>query len=445
MDDGRIAYPHNLEAERALLGGLMMDPDRLARAAEIIDGDDFYRQDHAALFKLLQRMNSDGRVIDMVTVPDLVERDNNSDTYGGVEYVVQLPDHAPSTANLEHYARVVKEMSILRQVIKVGQGAAKKSFSQPEDIETLIEELTRDVLTLKAGADTRGWEQISLTIDAEVARIAELSESSDEVSGVSTGFVGLDKMLAGFQPSDLIVLAARPGMGKTALALNLVMNAALGGDVAVGVFSLEMGRGQLVTRLLSAEGMVQSEKLRTGRLDPDDWTRLTEAAETLRGARIHIDDTPGMSISGVRARARRLYAKDPTLKLIVIDYLQLMRGDDPRSPREQQVASISRGLKGLAKELGVTVIALSQLNRGVEQRAEKEPMISDLRESGAIEQDADIIMFIYRDDYYNEDSPDKGLAKVIVAKQRNGPTGDTKLVFQGEFTRFFDLAADAHL
>jgi len=300
----------------------------------------------------------------------------------------------------------------------------------------LVERAAQSLLTLRAGDGRRSWTQVSEVIDAELSRIERIGELEGAVTGTTTGFRDLDAKLNGWQPTDLVVLAARPAMGKTALALNFALNAALMDKVSVGVFSLEMSRGQLVTRLLSCLGEVDATRLRNGRLDAADWDRLLQASETLRQHPIFIDDTPGVSLSDIRARARRLKSTTPNLGLIVLDYLQLMQGDDPRQPRQQQISDISRGLKILAKDLEVPVIALSQLNRGVEQRQEKRPMVSDLRESGAIEQDADLILFIYRDEYYHPESADKGLAEVIIAKQRSGPTGTVKLAFRGSFARF---------
>jgi replicative DNA helicase len=307
----------------------------------------------------------------------------------------------------------------------------------------LVEETSQRLFQLNASNTSRSWSRISEVIDDELVRVQALANSgAASVTGVQTGFTRLDEMLAGMQRGDMIVLAARPSMGKTALALNLAQNAALLSEVAVGIFSLEMGREQLVARMLCTQGEVDATRLRTGNLRPDDWSKLDSASEVLRRCSIHIDDTPGITLSELRGRARKLAQQEPKLGLIVIDYLQLMQSEDPRTNRTQQVSDISRGLKALAKDLKVPVVALSQLNRGVEERADKRPLPSDLRESGAIEQDADVILFIYRDDYYNKDSPDKGLAEVIIAKQRNGPTGTVKLAYMGQFARFDDWAGD---
>ena len=434
-------HPQATEAERLLLGGLMRDSSEIDRITEIIEPDDFYRTEHQALFALLKDMHGKGIPIDAaVTVPDRVMRDGQPERFGGLEYVVELPDRVPATANLKHYAEVIREKALLRKLVHTAEFLREKALEQPEDVQILLKEASKRITDVGLSHGSRSWEPISMTVDEQLMEIEKANQQDGTTTGLTTGFVDLDQKLAGLHPTDLLILAARPGMGKTALALNLVQNVAIIEQVPVGVFSLEMSRGQLATRLLCCEGLVDAGRVRTGTLAQDDWDRLEEASETLRKAPIHIDDTPGLSIGEVSARARRLWAEQGnSLGLIVIDYLQLMRGDDARAPREQQISSISRGLKGLAKELGCPVIALSQLNRGVESRADKRPLVSDLRESGAIEQDADVIMFIYRDEYYNEDSLDVGVAEVIIAKQRNGPTGIVRLGFQGRFTRFDDI------
>jgi replicative DNA helicase len=386
-------------------------------------------------------MDAQGEPIEMVTVPERIQRDGKPDRYGGLAYVVQLPDHVPATANLSHYASVIRQKSVLRRLISHSQELVTQAFEQPDDVGLLLERASQQIFTLGHDNGKRSWQRISLIIDEELLRIQELGNQDASITGVTTGFSDLDKKLSGLQKGDLVILAARPSMGKTALALNMAQNAALMGDVAVGIFSLEMSRQQLTVRMLCTHGMVDAGKMRTGKLDADDWERLIEASDYLRRASVHIDDTPGITLRELRARARRLKQQDPKLGLIVIDYLQFMQADDPSVSRTQQVSDISRGLKALAKDLEVPVMALSQLSRNVESRADKRPMMSDLRESGAIEQDADVILFIYRDEYYNKESADKGLAEVIVAKQRSGPTGEVKLVFQGQYTRFDDLAS----
>ena len=429
-------FPNAIEAERALLGGLLQQPIHVLKVADIVTPEDFYRPEHQALFKLLVDMQGRSESIDLITVPDRIARDGQHERYGGVAYVVELPDHVPSTANLPHYAEVIKEKALLRSLIGTTQDLTNAAFQQPEDVGELLDRAARDMVSIGTGHDRRSWQRISLIVDEELLRIEKLAEKKGTTTGYTTGFLDLDAKLAGLQRSDLIILAARPAMGKTALALNIAQNVATLEEIAVGIFSMEMSRGQLITRMLCCHGLVNAGKVRTGTLDTEDWERFLDASEYLRKTKVHIDDSPGLSIGEVRTRARRLKTENPDLGVIVIDYLQLMKGEDPRSSREQQISSISRGLKGLAKDLDCAVIALSQLNRGVESRQEKRPLTSDLRESGAIEQDADVIMFLYRDEMYNKETLDQGIAEVIIAKQRNGPTGTIKLVFQGEYTRF---------
>jgi replicative DNA helicase len=420
----------------------MLHPQRLAEVRPVLKADDFYRPDHAQLYALLNRMDEASEPIDTITVTERIQREGLAERYGGVAYVVELPDHAMGASNILYYARVIREKALLRGLVSVGRNLADTAMGQPEDVGQLLERASRELSQLSASRDVQDWEQVSLIVDHTLSKLEAMAATAGSVTGLTTGFADLDDKLAGLQPSDLIILAARPAMGKTALALNIAQNAAIAGSARVAVFSLEMSRVQLVTRMMSCEARVDAGRLRSGTLEQPDWDALLEASDVIRRARIHILDTPGLSISEVRAACRRLASEHGKLGLVVIDYLQLMQGDDPRAPREQQISAISRGLKGLAKELDAPVIALSQLNRAVEARQNKRPLVSDLRESGAIEQDADIIMFIYRDEYYNPDSPDKGLAEVIIAKQRNGPTGTVKLVFEGRHTRFDNHVAD---
>lgn len=431
-----------MESERALLGGLILKPDQIPVVCEVARPDDFYLPAHTALFKLLVEMNGHGQSIDLVTVVDQITREGRADEFGGVSYVSELPDQVPSTSNLGFYASTVRDMSTLRGVIGAGRHVVDKAYAKPKDVAGLIEHVMKELTGISQGQGRRLWHQISLVLDEELHRMEQLAEKGGTTAGATTGFIDLDRCLAGLHPSDLLILAARPAMGKTALALNIAQNVAMIEHLPIGLFSLEMSRGQLVTRMMCCEALVDAGRVRTGQLETEDWERLAQADDRLRQARVFIDDTPGLSIGDLRTRARRLKAEHDDLGLIVVDYLQLMKGDDPRAPREQQISSISRGLKGLAKDLDCPVLALSQLNRGVESRADKRPLVSDLRESGAIEQDADIIMFIYRDDYYNPESADKGLAEVIVAKQRNGPTGTIKLAFQGQYARFDNYQED---
>ncbi len=437
MEEGR-ALPQSLEAERAVLGGLMLDPERVISMAELITPDDFYREAHKKLFRLMLDMAERGEPTEMVAVVERIVSAGKADEFGGLAYVSSLPDSVPSTENIEYYASVVRDRSLRRRLIVGAQEIANRVYTGEDELPELLDFAESTVFQVTQERTNQDWWSLGSVVDVEYTRIKKLADQRGEVTGTTTGYRDLDKMLAGMQRSDLIILAARPAMGKTALALNICQNAAHHGH-AVGVFSLEMSRGQLATRLLCAEARVSMSKVRVGMLSRDqDWPRLNEAHESLSRLQIFIDDTPGLTATQVRSKARRLKAENPNLAVIVVDYIGLMGGDSKLS-REQQVSASSRGLKALAKELDITVIGLSQLNRGVEQRTDKRPLLSDLRESGAIEQDADIIMFIYRDEYYNKESPDKNIAEVIVAKQRNGPTGTARLFFEGEFTRFENL------
>ena len=436
--------PVALEAERALLGGLMIAPARWSDVSDLVAPEDFYRPDHGALFELLKKMLSgeDKDAVELMTVVDRVRREGRAERYGGVAYIADLPNEVPSDANLAHYARLVKEKSVARSVLKLGRHIQARASSDPDDISELISDALNQLGVIGQTHQRKSWQPISALIDAEITRLDALKDMESRHTGYSTKFTELDAKLAGLQKTDLLILAARPGMGKTALALNIAQNVAKCEGKPVGIFSLEMSEAQIVNRLLCVEARVDASRMRRGELDTSDWTKLVKAENSLRQMKIHVDDTPGLSINDVRTRARVLKGNHPDLALIVIDYLQLMKGEDPRAPREQQISSISRGLKGLAKELDCAVMALSQLNRGVESRADKRPLISDLRESGAIEQDADVIMFIYRDEYYNTDTAEPNVAEVIISKQRSGPTGTVRLAWAAKYTRFDNCIAE---
>ncbi len=442
MSDGTISgFPQALEAERAVLGGLLMDPEQVPSIAEILTREDFYKGAHGRLFQLLLDRSNTGQTIDQLVIGELVASAASPEEYGGPAYVLGLADRVPSTLNLGAYAVVVKEKSVRRKLLLVASEITQNAQGGIEDLSQLLDFAEKNVFEVSQHGGSRDWHQLSQVIDEEWLKLEQLSEKRGEVTGVPTGFTELDRILAGLQPTDLIILAARPGMGKTALALNIAQNAALRGGAGVGIFSLEMGKGQLATRMLSSEARVDAHKMRTGYLSMnEDWPRLEEASERLYHAPIWIVDTPALTITQVRSKARRLKSEHPELGMLMIDYLQLMQGDGgPQQSREQQISAISRGLKGLAKELELPVMALSQLNRGVESRPNKRPMLSDLRESGAIEQDADAILFIYRDEYYNPESPDQGVAEVIVSKHRHGGLGTVRLAFQKQNVRFENL------
>lgn len=417
---------------------MLLDHEQIPSIGEVLVPEDFYSAAHAKIFELMLAQSSKGDPLDVLGLHDYIVASNTAEDFGGLSYISSLPEQVPSTENLEYYAKLVKEKSVLRQLIKVSAEINKKVMDGSEDLAELLNFAEQEVFQVAQQRSKKDWLPLNALLDEQWVKLEERSNHSGEVTGIPTGFIDMDRILAGFQRSDLIILAARPAMGKTALALNFAQRAAIAG-YGVGVFSLEMAAGQLAMRVLGSEARVDAGKMRTGMLSKaEDWPALEAANETLYHAPMFIDDTPGLSITQVRSKARRLKARNPNLSMIVIDYLQLMSAN--AQSREQEISAISRGLKHMAKELDLPVLALSQLNRAVEQRADKRPMVSDLRESGAIEQDADIIMFIYRDEYYNPDTTtEPNVAEIIVAKQRNGPTGTVKLFFEGKFTRFENL------
>lgn len=440
-------YPQSLEAERALLGGLLLDHGQVASISELLDPEDFHSAAHQKLYELMLRRFATSESLDVLGLADHILSTDQAEEFGGLAYATGLPEQVPSTENLEYYAKLVKDKSVRRRLMQVAQEINKKVLAGTDELEELLDHAESTVFQVAQQRSKKDWQALGTLIDEEWQKLEERSKNRGEVTGITTGFTDLDKMLAGLHGSDLLILAARPAMGKTALALNIAQRAATGSGIAVGIFSLEMAAGQLAMRIVSAHARVDAGKIRTGMLSKhEDWARLEDSHELLYHQGIFVDDTPGVSITQLRSKARRLKATNPKLGLILIDYLQLMGAGTAASKgesREQQIGRISRGLKILAKELDLPVIALSQLNRSVESRADKRPMISDLRESGSIEQDADVVMFIYRDEYYHpEKTENQGIAEVIIAKQRNGPTGTVKLAFEGRFTRFDDLAPD---
>ena len=434
--------PRSIESERTLLGGLMLDPRRIQDVEEVVQAADFYLDHHQRLFELMTKMAASNKPVEMIAVIEEIVRrgDGTGEEFGGVGYVSGLPDHVPSTENILHYARTVRDRALERRVVDGARAILDQTFAGEQDVNGLLEFAESTIFQLRGNDRGGEWKGMSEVVDQEFMRIQELRPSEGGITGIPTGLIDLDKMLAGLHRTDLLILAARPAMGKTALALNIAKAVALQGH-GVGVFSMEMSAGQLVTRMLVSEARVDAGKVRTGRLSVEhDWPRLRDAADQLYRIPLYIDDSPGQTIAQVRSKARRLAVQHPGLALIVVDYIGLMSGD-PKVSRQEQISAASRGMKGLAKELNVTVLCLSQLNRGVETRNPQIPVMADLRESGAIEQDADVIMFIYREEYYNKDAPTRpGEADVIIAKQRNGSTGTVALSFQGEFTLFGNLA-----
>jgi replicative DNA helicase len=437
--------PHSIEAEQSVLGGLLIDNGAWDRAADLLRDADFYRWEHRLIYAAVGALVGASKPADVITVYEQLQMHGKADDCGGLAYLNALAQSVPSAANLRRYAEIVRERAILRQLIGASDEIATSAFNpQGRAVSTILDEAESRIFRIgEEGARARhGLQSIDQLVVQLIDRVTELAENgAEDVTGVRTGFYELDRKTAGLQPGDLIVLAARPSMGKTSFALNIAEHVAVHEGLPVVVFSMEMGASQLALRLVGSLGRIDQQHLRTGALRDDEWTRLTEAVDKLGKAAIFIDETPALNPAELRARARRQARQCGKLGLIVVDYLQLMSGSSSSDEnRATELGEISRGLKALAKELQCPVIALSQLNRSVESRNDKRPMMSDLRESGAIEQDADVIMFIYRDDYYNKDSKEPGVAEIIIGKQRNGPTGDIRLTFLKPLTRFENLA-----
>lgn len=445
LDQLRVP-PHSVEAEQAVLGGLMLAPEAYDRVADKLTSEDFYRRDHQLIFRAINELAEKNRPYDAVTLGEWFDSQGQIDLVAGGAYLIELASSTPSAANIVAYAEIVRDKAVMRQLIEVGTSIVNDGF-QPEgrDSAELLANAEQNVFAIaEAGArGKRDFVSVNNALKDAFDVLQDRFNNGGSVTGLPTGYTEFDNMTAGLQPTDLIILAARPAMGKTTFALNIAEFAAIKSKKAVAVFSMEMSAAQLALRLISSNGRVNATRLRTGQLEDEDWSRVTGAIRMLKETKIFIDDTPGLSPDVLRAKSRRL-KREHDLGLIVIDYLQLMGVPGNSENRATEISEISRSLKGLAKELNVPVIALSQLNRSLETRTDKRPVMADLRESGAIEQDADIIIFIYRDDYYNkETSPDKGLAEIIIGKQRSGPTGSLKLRFFGEYTRFDNLAHDS--
>jgi replicative DNA helicase len=430
--------PHSKEAEQSVLGSILQKEGILARILDLLKSDDFYFGPHKLIFKAMVVLFEKNEPLDLITVSNSLKKENNLEAAGGAAFLASLTDVVPLASNIVYYAKIVREKSILRQLIATTSDIAGRCYEEQEDIERLLDEVEQTVFQISRDQSDQSFEPLNRIITDAFERITVLAERKELITGVPTGFEQFDKMTAGLQPADLIIIAGRPSMGKTALAMNIVQNTALQHKTPVAVFSLEMSKTQLGIRLLCSQSRVDSHDLRTGFIKDHDWPKLTRAAGDLSDATIFIDDTAALSVLEMRAKTRRLKAEFD-IGLVVVDYLQLMRGR--AESREQEISEISRSLKAMAKELSIPVIALSQLNRGLESRTDKRPQLSDLRESGAIEQDADVICFIYRDEVYNksEDNPKKGIAELIIGKQRNGPTGTVELAFIGRYTTFENL------
>jgi len=437
--------PHSIEAEQSVLGGLLLDNESLDRITDLLTEADFYRSEHKLIYQQITRLLERGKPADVVTVSEAIEQAGLTDDTGGLAYLGELAANTPSAANIRRYAEIVRERAVLRHLVVAGDEIATDALNPlGRDAKELLDTAEQKVFAIaEMGARAQqGFVHINPLLTQVVERIQELHdrENPSEITGVPTGFTDLDRMTSGLQAGDLIIVAGRPSMGKTAFALNIAEYVAVDVGLPVAVFSMEMGGTQLAMRMLASIGRLDSHRVRTGRLTDDEWSRLTYALGKLHEAPMHIDETGGMNPTDLRGRARRLKRQVGKLGLIVIDYIQLMGSTRQNENRATEVSEISRSLKALARELEVPIIALSQLSRKVEERTDKRPMMSDLRESGAIEQDADVILMMYREDYYKPDTPDKGMAEVIIGKQRNGPTGTVSLAFLGEYTRFENLA-----
>jgi replicative DNA helicase len=434
--------PQQVEAEQSLLGGILIQSEGLPAALEVLKGDEFYRDAHRTIFRAFQGLFERNEPIDLVTTVDYLTGKNLLESVGGAIYLASLTEMVPSAANVATYAKIINEKAVLRRLIQAASEIMSWCYGGGKNVEEILDHAEAAIFAVTENRIRTSYSQIKDIVKKSVEAIERFQEYREMVTGVASYYTDLDKLTAGFQASDLIILAARPSMGKTALALCIARNAAMRGGVPVGVFSLEMSKEQLAMRLLCSEARVDSHKIRTGFLSQQECVKLLNAAGSFMEAPMYIDDTPAISALELRAKARRMMT-DRGLGLIIVDYLQLMRGREGAERREQEISEISRSLKGLAKELNVPVIALSQLNRKVEERHDKRPLLSDLRESGAIEQDADVIVFIYRDEVYNKDSPDKGIAEIHISKHRNGPTGNVKLRYIDSYTRFENLAPGA--
>ncbi len=436
--------PHSIEAEQAVLGGLLLAAGAWDQVADVVGEDDFYREDHRMIFRAISDLHELNRPSDAVTVTEWFESHGHIDMVDGGSYIGQLANTTPSAANIHAYAEIVREKSILRDLIDAGTQITSGAYvADGRESQDLLEEAERLVFAIADKGSRRGSGFVSVqdTIKLAIEKIQELHEVEGEITGISTGFQDFDRLTAGLQPSDLIIIAGRPAMGKTTFAMNLAENAAIKHGIPVAVFSMEMSSLQLVLRLFSSLGQIEQGRLRTGSLDDLDWPKLTSAMNLLQKSKIFIDETPALSPAELRARARRL-KREHDIGMIVVDYLQLMAVPGTRENRATEIAEVSRSLKAVAKELDVPVLAISQLNRSLEQRPNKRPVMADLRESGSIEQDADLIVFIYRDEIYNPDTPEKGKAEIIIGKHRNGATGTVNLAFQGQWLRFASFAPD---
>lgn len=431
--------PHNIEAEQAIIGAVFLEPEAFSTASELLMPEDFYRAGHQRIFEAMLKLADRGEAIDVVTVTSALQDSKHLEEAGGVSYLTEVAGSVPTAANIGYYSKIVEEKALLRRLIRTATDIVTDTFSREDEVEDVLNEAEKGILEVSGRKNTGAFKSIKDVLIDVYDNIEQLHQNKEDVTGIPTGFRDLDRITSGFQRNDLIIVAARPSVGKTAFALNVAQNVAVNTDENVAIFSLEMGAEQLVQRMLCAEGNIDSQRLRTGTLIDEDWSKLTMAMGSLSNAGIYIDDTPGIRVSEIRSKCRRL-KQEHGLGMILIDYLQLIQGSaSSRENRQQEVSEISRSLKGLARELNVPLVALSQLSRGVEQRQDKRPMMSDLRESGSIEQDADIVGFLYRDDYYDQESEKQNIIEIIISKQRNGPVGTVELAFVKEYNKFVDL------
>jgi replicative DNA helicase len=432
--------PHSIEAEQAVIGAIFLEPEAMSTASEFLIPQDFYRPSHQRIFQVMMQLSDRGEPIDLLTVTNALNSSKLLEEVGGVSYLTELADAVPTAANISYYTKIVEEKSVLRRLIRTATDIVTESFNREDEVEDVLSEAEKNILDVSNRQNANAFKNIKDVLIDVYDNIEQLHQNTGDVTGIPTGFKDLDHITSGFQRNDLIIVAARPSVGKTAFALNVAQNVAIKTDENVAIFSLEMGADQLVSRMLCAEGNIDAQRLRTGNLEAEDWTKLTMAMGSLSNAGIFIDDSPGIRVNEIRSKCRRL-KQEHGLGMILIDYLQLIQGSgaSAKENRQQEVSEISRSLKGLARELEVPVIALSQLSRGVEQRQDKRPMMSDLRESGSIEQDADIVGFLYRDDYYDKESEKQNIIEIIIAKQRNGPVGTVELAFVKEYNKFVDL------
>ncbi len=438
MEIGKIP-PHDIEAEQAVLGAMLTDKDAVIEALEVLKKEDFYREDNKIVFEAIFNLYNKAEPIDIITVKDELVSLGKFEAIGGLEYLAILPDKVPLVSNVDRYIKIVEEKAILRNLIKASNDIVAMGYAENEEVDDIMDVAEKKIFEIIQKKNTKGYTPIKDVLVETFAELERLYNQKTPITGVPTGFADLDYKTSGLHKSDLVLVAARPAMGKSAFVLNIATNAAVKANVPVVIFNLEMSKEQLVNRMLCSEAMVDSNKVRTGKIEEDDWVKLATALGPLSEAPIYIDDTPGISIMEIRAKCRKLKL-EKNIGLVIIDYLQLVQGSGKRNAsREQEISEISRSLKILAKELDVPVIALSQLSRAAEQRQDHRPMLSDLRESGAIEQDADIVMFIYRDDYYNENSEKKNIAEITLAKHRGGSTGTVELLWLGNYTKFVNI------